>query len=64
MSRRALSATRAADLLSFLAAHPDRGFTYSELAKRLQVLKKPEKAEPPPGVQATLRDYQLAGSGQ
>ncbi|MBW2243818.1 MAG: helix-turn-helix domain-containing protein [Deltaproteobacteria bacterium] len=37
MSRRALSATRATDLLSFLAAHPDRGFSYSELAKRLQV---------------------------
>ena len=37
MSRRALSATRATDLLAFLAAHPDRGFTYSELSKRLQV---------------------------
>ncbi len=37
MSRRALSATRATDLLAFLAAHPDRGFSYSELSKRLQV---------------------------
>ncbi|MBJ19354.1 MAG: hypothetical protein CL933_08005 [Deltaproteobacteria bacterium] len=37
MSRRALSATRATDLLAFLAAHPGRGFTYSELSKRLQI---------------------------
>ncbi|MAG33981.1 MAG: hypothetical protein CL908_24135 [Deltaproteobacteria bacterium] len=37
MSRRALSATRAADLLAFLAAHPDRGFTYSELSRRLEI---------------------------
>lgn len=37
MARRALSATRATDLLAFLAAHPDRGFTYSELSKRLGI---------------------------
>jgi DNA-binding IclR family transcriptional regulator len=37
MSRRALSATRAADLLSFLAAHPDEAFSYSQLSRRLQI---------------------------
>lgn len=31
------------------------------LGKRLRTLEKPEKAEPPSGVQATLRDYQLEG---
>ena len=33
----------------------------TKLSKRLRELKKPEKAEPPPGMQATLRDYQLEG---
>ena len=37
MSRRALSATRAADLLNFLAAHPDEPLTYSELSSRLGI---------------------------
>ena len=37
MSRRALSATRAADLLNFLAAHPDEPLSYSELASRLGI---------------------------
>jgi DNA-binding IclR family transcriptional regulator len=37
MPRRALSATRAADVLNFLAAHPNQAFSYSQLAQRLQV---------------------------
>ncbi len=37
MSRRALSATRAADLMNFLAAHPDESLSYSELSRRLGV---------------------------
>ena len=37
MSRRALSATRAADLLNFLAAHPNEPLTYSELSSRLGI---------------------------
>ena len=37
MSRRALSATRAADLLNFLAAHPDEPLSYSELSERLGI---------------------------
>ncbi len=37
MSRRALSATRAADLLNFLAAHPDERLSYSELSSRLGI---------------------------
>ncbi|MEM9175777.1 MAG: helix-turn-helix domain-containing protein [Myxococcota bacterium] len=37
MSRRALSATRAADLLNFLAAHPDEPLSYAALAARLGV---------------------------
>lgn len=37
MSRRALSATRAADLLNFLAAHPDEPLSYSALSTRLGV---------------------------
>ena len=37
MPRRALSATRTADLLNFLAAHPDESLTYSELSRRLGV---------------------------
>ena len=37
MARRALSATRAADLLNFLAAHPDEALTYSELSSRLGI---------------------------
>jgi DNA-binding IclR family transcriptional regulator len=37
MARRALSATRAADLLNFLAAHPAERFGYSELSRRLDV---------------------------
>jgi DNA-binding IclR family transcriptional regulator len=37
VSRRALSATRAADLLNFLAAHPDEPLSYSELSSRLGV---------------------------
>jgi len=37
VSRRALSATRAADLLNYLAAHPDESFSYSELSNRLGV---------------------------
>lgn len=37
MSRRALSATRTADLLNFLAAHPDEPLTYSELSRRLGI---------------------------
>ncbi len=37
MSRRALSATRAADLLNFLAAHPDESLSYSELSSRLGI---------------------------
>jgi DNA-binding IclR family transcriptional regulator len=37
VSRRALSATRAADALNFLAAHPGESFSYSQLAQRLQV---------------------------
>ena len=37
MSRRALSATRAADLLNFLAAHPDEPLSYSELSRRLGI---------------------------
>jgi DNA-binding IclR family transcriptional regulator len=37
MARRALSATRAADLLNFLAAHPEERLTYSQLSKRLDI---------------------------
>ena len=37
MARRALSATRAADLLNYLAAHPDEALTYSELSSRLGI---------------------------
>src|SRR5687767_11996212 len=37
MPRRALSASRAADVLNFLAAHPDQAFSYSQLAQRLQI---------------------------
>ena len=37
MPRRALSATRAADVLNFLAAHPNQAFSYSQLAQRLSV---------------------------
>ncbi len=37
LSRRALSATRAADLLNYLAAHPDESLSYSELSDRLGV---------------------------
>jgi len=37
MSRRALSATRAADLLNFLAAHPEEALSYSELSSRLGI---------------------------
>ena len=37
MARRALSASRAADLLNFLAAHPDERLTYSELSRRLGI---------------------------
>lgn len=37
MSRRALSATRAADLLNYLAAHPDERLSYSELSSRLGI---------------------------
>ena len=37
MARRALSATRAADLLNYLAAHPGESLTYSELSRRLEV---------------------------
>ena len=37
MSRRALSATRATDLLNFLAAHPDEHLSYSELSSRLGI---------------------------
>ena len=37
MSRRALSATRAVDVLNFLAAHPGEAFSYSQLSQRLQV---------------------------
>lgn len=37
MPRRALSATRAADLLNFLAAHPDEPLSYSELSNRLGI---------------------------
>jgi DNA-binding IclR family transcriptional regulator len=37
VSRRALSATRAADLLNFLAAHPDERLTYSQLSARLGI---------------------------
>jgi DNA-binding IclR family transcriptional regulator len=37
MSRRALSATRAADVLNFLAAHPDETFSYSQISQRLGI---------------------------
>jgi len=37
MPRPALSATRAADILNFLAAHPTESFTLSDLASRLHV---------------------------
>ncbi len=37
MPRRALSATRAADVLNFLAAHPDESFSYSQIAQRLGI---------------------------
>lgn len=37
MSRPALAASRAIDLLNFLAAHPTESFTLSDLASRLQV---------------------------
>jgi DNA-binding IclR family transcriptional regulator len=37
MARRALSATRAADLLNFLAAHPDESLSYSALSNRLGI---------------------------
>ncbi|MCH2585873.1 MAG: DEAD/DEAH box helicase, partial [Planctomycetes bacterium] len=33
----------------------------ANLTRQLGDLRKPSKAEPPPGVQATLRDYQLEG---
>ena len=37
MPRRALSATRAADVLNFLAAHPEASFSYSQIAQRLGI---------------------------
>lgn len=37
MARRALSASRSADVLNFLAAHPGESFAYAELATRLGV---------------------------
>lgn len=37
MPRRALSASRASDLLIFLAAHPGRSYTYSQLARNLEI---------------------------
>lgn len=37
MPRRALSATRAADVLNLLAAHPDESFSYSQIAQRLGI---------------------------
>jgi DNA-binding IclR family transcriptional regulator len=37
MARPALSATRATRLLDFLAAHADRGFSYTQLAQRLEI---------------------------
>ena len=37
MPRRALSATRAADVLNFLAAHPGESFSYSQIAQRLGI---------------------------
>lgn len=37
MPRPALSATRATDLLNFLAAHPGQVFSYSELSRRLEI---------------------------
>lgn len=37
MPRRALSATRAADLLNYLAAHPDERLSYSALSSRLGI---------------------------
>ena len=37
MPRRALSASRASDLLNFLAAHPGRSYTYSQLARNLGI---------------------------
>ena len=33
----------------------------NKLVKRLGELRKPDKTDPPPGVRATLRDYQLEG---
>ena len=33
----------------------------ARLAGKLGALRKPARAEPPPGIQATLRDYQLEG---
>jgi DNA-binding IclR family transcriptional regulator len=37
MARRALSASRALDVLNFLAAHPGEAFSYSQLSQRLAV---------------------------
>lgn len=37
MARRALSASRSADLLNFLAAHPDETFGYTQLSQRLGI---------------------------
>ena len=37
MPRRALSASRASDVLNFLAAHPGQSYTYSQLARNLGI---------------------------
>ncbi len=51
------AATLATDSDLDLAPSP----ALTNLARRIEDLKTPHKADPPPGVQATLRDYQLEG---
>ncbi len=47
MPRRALSATRAADVLNLLAAHPDESFSHSQIAQRLGPYQLGEESRAP-----------------
>lgn len=56
-----LHAVDAANLINSADLSLEPPATLGKLAKRVSELKTPKKADPPAGVQATLRDYQLEG---
>lgn len=56
-----LHAVDAANLVISADLSLEAPATLGKLAKRVSELKTPKKADPPEGVQATLRDYQLEG---